>query len=74
MALKVEHYPQRDKRYNNRDRCSHQVLQFPNQPDEHRTPCKHNARYKVNGVKLCQLPAGYFCLEYCLQQSKEDEQ
>lgn len=71
MTPKVEHYPQRDKRYNNRDRCSYQVLQFPNQPDEQRKPCKHNARYKLNGVKLCQLHAGYICLNYALEQSKE---
>lgn len=71
--ITVEHFPQRDKRYFNKNTCKHRVRQFLNQPDEGLKPCKHKACYIIDGVELCQLHAGYACLVYCLKENEKGE-
>ena len=67
----VEFFPQSDKPYWNRLGCRYKILHNPNEHDEHYSPCKHKARYIVDGKEYCKLHAGYVCLEACRKASKE---
>lgn len=55
---KVEYLDQTGVRAYLKVRCAHVFTRFPNSPRPLAQPCKHNACWIVDGMKLCAIHAG----------------